>query len=366
MIGEDDTKTRLGTPGGPEAGSVVTSSIAGDFKPDYLDQTVLGVRPVNIEHLVPGRVVPLDLFWPRTKREDDSVVLTRFVAAGQAPTKGHLDAFISGGLREVFVKKDEMDLFVDYLADRAMEIASDPSVPVKIKATLLHDTARHIVDQALCDSRLGRHIGRSRQYIDSVIDFVSGSPEAVQCLTEMLATDGTLLSHSVNVCLVSVAFAAFLGLDRDDELAEIGLGAMFHDVGMRKVPDEIRNKTGPLNQDDWRVITQHPIIGSKELRPLIPLSTTALRVVRHHHENLDGTGYPEKLAGEGIEPVLRLMRITDAYEAITSRRPWRAARRSREAVQVMLTEMDGVIDVEVLRRFISFLGYAAPRRERTH
>ena len=112
---------------------------------------------------------------------------------------------------------------------------------------------------------------------------------------------------------------------------QIRTASLLHDLGKVGVRDSVLAKPGGLNVSEWDAMRQHPILGWKILEPLGFLADEA-RVVRHHHEHLDGTGYPDGLMGEAIPLGARIIAVADAFDAMTTRRPYRPARPRQEAV----------------------------------
>jgi diguanylate cyclase (GGDEF)-like protein len=137
--------------------------------------------------------------------------------------------------------------------------------------------------------------------------------------------------HSNAVIEMSAAVARYLGL-RDTEVERIRSAARLHDIGKVAIPDEILHKPGPLTDDEWRLMREHPVIGERILRVLPGMSGVA-RIVRHEHERWDGGGYPDGLVGDQIPLGSRIIIAADTYHAITSDRPYREARSHRDAVE---------------------------------
>jgi diguanylate cyclase (GGDEF)-like protein/putative nucleotidyltransferase with HDIG domain len=137
-------------------------------------------------------------------------------------------------------------------------------------------------------------------------------------------------SHSRVVSELSAAIARALGMDRE-EVSRVRIGALLHDVGKIGIPDAILTKEGPLTQEEWGIIRQHPVLG-KTIVEQSPELTDVVPMVLHHQERYDGSGYPAGLAGEQIPVAARIIAVADAYHAIRSHRPYRSGRTHREAV----------------------------------
>ena len=159
--------------------------------------------------------------------------------------------------------------------------------------------------------------------------------------------------HSEAVIEMSAGVARTLGL-RETEVQWIRSAALLHDIGKVAIPDEILHKPGPLTDEEWVLMKQHPVIGERILRVLPGMGPVA-RIVRHEHERWDGDGYPDGLAGEEIPIGSRIIIAADTYHAITSDRPYRAARSHREAIEE-LTRCSGTqFDPAVTGALIGYL-----------
>ena len=160
--------------------------------------------------------------------------------------------------------------------------------------------------------------------------------------------------HSEAVIEMAVSVARTLGCDAV-EVERVRSAAILHDIGKVAIPDEILHKPGPLNDEEWQLMRQHPVIGERILRVLPGLGAVA-RMVRHEHERWDGGGYPDGLSGVEIPFGSRVILAADAYHAITSDRPYRAAKSHEHAVEE-LTRCSGTqFDPDVTAALIVHLG----------
>jgi HD-GYP domain-containing protein (c-di-GMP phosphodiesterase class II) len=152
----------------------------------------------------------------------------------------------------------------------------------------------------------------------------------VQALSNAVeARDSYTGKHAERVTAYGIALAQAIGLDTD-RIPGIEFGFLLHDVGKVGVPDAILFKPGSLDETEFALIAQHPVIGSEILRDVDFLGDGKL-VVRHHHERWDGTGYPDRLAGEAIPLAARVFAVADALDALTTDRPYRRGTRFSRA-----------------------------------
>jgi len=167
------------------------------------------------------------------------------------------------------------------------------------------------------------------------------------------AKDTDTGEHILRVQLISEILGQETGMGRD-EAAALGWSAMLHDVGKLHVPDRILLKPGPLTVEEWELMRQHPLFGETILGDG-PGFATARRVARWHHENFDGSGYPDGLAGERIPLDARIVRIADAFDAITHDRPYKQAESVEWAMDELLRGAGRDFDPELVRLFADLL-----------
>ena len=172
--------------------------------------------------------------------------------------------------------------------------------------------------------------------------------------------------HSDRLVIYAQQLGESLGFGEED-LQELHIASWLHDIGKINVPESILFKPGPLNAEETRIMREHPVIGEeicaplKSLRPILP-------VIRHHHEKMDGSGYPDGLCGEAIPLKARILQVADIYDALTTDRPYRGALPPEEALQTLFSEAEkGWLDATLVWKFsrICRSGEYLPARGRT-
>jgi putative nucleotidyltransferase with HDIG domain len=163
------------------------------------------------------------------------------------------------------------------------------------------------------------------------------------------ARDPYTFEHSARVAAISEELAAGMGLPASD-IVTLRRGGLLHDVGKIGVPDRILAKTSPLTDDEWASIRRHPVIGFDMLKD-VPFLQPALDTVRHHHERWDGEGYPDKLKGDAISQLARIVTVADAFDAMTSDRPYRKGFSFEFAARTIVGEANRQFDPAVVDAF---------------
>ena len=226
----------------------------------------------------------------------------------------------------------------------ALAIADAPVVRTGSKAAnafdrarALHREATQIVRDMLVDIRLGKQIELEKvePLVTRIVDSIFTQQDALLPLARLKQHDNYTFQHSVSVCALMTAFARTLELPREI-IREIAIGALLHDVGKARVPDEILNKPARLTDAEFEKMKNH-VVQSKIILQATPgISDIALDVAAQHHERHDGTGYPNRLKGEAISLYGQMGAIVDVYYAITSNRVYHKGMPPTEALRKIL------------------------------
>ncbi len=161
--------------------------------------------------------------------------------------------------------------------------------------------------------------------------------------------------HSLNTAILAIAFGKHLG-HTDDKLQLLGLGAILHDIGKTRVPPEILNKPGKLAEEELATVKRHPDEGYEMLMAAGNVPNEVLNMVRHHHERVDGSGYPQGLKGNDVPLSVGIISIADAYETLTADNPYQPALTPVQALQRLRTTGVEGFGTELLQDFMRFVG----------
>ncbi len=176
--------------------------------------------------------------------------------------------------------------------------------------------------------------------------------QGVQMLARALeAKDAYTRGHSIRVSRYAVATARSMGFE-GGSLDGIRLGGELHDIGKIGTRESVLHKPGTLTADEFRQISEHPVLGERMLSPLARESPDVLRIVRSHHERLDGRGFPDGLRGERIPIEARIVAVADAFDAMTTRRPYRESRPPEQAMAELRRVAGTQLDPEVVEAFV--------------
>ncbi|PTT77641.1 phosphodiesterase, partial [Pelomonas sp. HMWF004] len=206
------------------------------------------------------------------------------------------------------------------------------------------------------EARLGKAIDSEvcLPIVEEVASSLARNPSAFVSLARLKNKDDYTYMHSVAVCGLMVALARELGMN-DAQVREAGLAGLLHDVGKMQMPLVVLNKPGALTDAEFAIMRSHPERGWEMLKEGTHVPESALEVCLHHHEKIDGTGYPHKLAGDQISLLSRMGAVCDVYDAITSTRPYKAAWDPAGSLQRM-AQWKGQFDPIVFQAFVKSVG----------
>ena len=228
------------------------------------------------------------------------------------------------------------------------------------RAKALVTRSKKQMRETFADLRLGRAIrfDRVSEVVTDVVDSVDENPEALLKVVGLKKKSEYTYMHSVAVCALMVNVARHLGKPLS-ETRKYGLAGLLHDLGKVGIPEEILNDEGSLTDAQFQEVRKHPQFGHTIIAALPDMPAQALDVCLHHHERMDGRGYPEGLAGHEISEVARLGAICDVYDALTSDRGYKQAWTPSEALASMWAT-EGHFDRWLLFAFMQSIGIFAP------
>ncbi|WP_371868672.1 HD-GYP domain-containing protein [Pseudoduganella ginsengisoli] len=244
----------------------------------------------------------------------------------------------------------------------AVRPALNAIVPVGIADELEHATvllkkSREAVQSMFMEARMGKAISMeaAAPLVDEIAESVLRNSDAMIGLARLKTSDDYTYMHSVAVCALMVALGKQLNLD-DDALREAGMAGLLHDIGKMAIPLTILQKPGKLSDEEYQQIKRHPKAGYDMLASLPMIPAAALDVCLHHHEKIDGSGYPEGLKGGSISLYSRMGAICDVYDAITSNRPYKQGWCPAESLRRMAEWSKGHFDERIFAAFVKCLG----------
>jgi putative two-component system response regulator len=236
-------------------------------------------------------------------------------------------------------------------------------VPIIIVTALQEKEDRIKGIQAGCDDFISKPIDRleliarvhALGQVKRLNDDLDHAEAVVLSLARAVeAKDTTTGDHCDRLMRLSKSFGAFLGLD-DKAIRTLERASILHDVGKIGIPDSILLKPGKLTEEEWEIMRTHPVVGEEICHPLKSLADVC-PIIRHHHEKWNGTGYPDGLLAESIPLLARIFQVIDAFDAMTTERPYKHAFTLNETLDTLKREtLAGFWDPEVIDKFVLFI-----------
>lgn len=230
-----------------------------------------------------------------------------------------------------------------------------PDSDAERAADIVH-RAKRVVGKLHADARRGRAVdpAEAEPVVAEIAESVARDAAAMVRAVGLKKKGDYSCLHSIAVCALMINLARQMRLD-EATVRDLGMAGLFHDLGKAAIPTALLDKPGPLDERERRQVRRHPQLGHALLQQMPDLTPIALDVCLHHHERVDGTGYPFGLSGDALSRYARMAAVCDVYDAITSRRPYKEAWTPSDALAQMLT-WDGQFDRDVLDDFIRSIG----------
>lgn len=224
-------------------------------------------------------------------------------------------------------------------------------------AVQLCKKSKEAVMEMFHDARLGKaiEVEHVHELVEEISNSVMRHPHALISLARLKTADEYTYMHSVAVCALMSALARQLQLEAA-LVREAGVAGLLHDIGKIGIPRQILNKPGKLTDDEFTVMKSHSAIGTKILKDSQHFSKLVLDVCLHHHEKMDGTGYPHGMKGHEISIYAKMGAVCDVYDAITSNRPYKKGWSPAESIRKMAEWSKGHFDELIFQVFVKTVG----------
>jgi len=299
---------------------------------------------VRVTTLIPGKPLTFDLLL---RLGQQHIIYLR---AGDHLTQEKISALSQKDSGDHFLVRElDRPMYKNYVHEQMLS----KDLSVFQKATVLRDSSMTLMEELYENPDISTALEHSRPMIREFIQFMQAEPEAMANLISLSGHDFYTYNHSLDVAVYSLGLAEAVGF-RKLELEEMGLGALFHDVGKRQVSLDILTKKGPLSDPEWSQMQKHPQFGLALLNDQ-KVSDAVKAACFEHHESFLGNGYPQQLTAPEIHPFGRIVAITDTYDAMTTQRSYNVPMSPLDAVTLMKEKLAGRYDPDMLKALHSVL-----------
>lgn len=276
--------------------------------------------------LVSIRQVQTGMKLGRTILTEDGKVL---LGTGMTLTDRLIQGLIRSGIDSLYIDDPlTQDIVVeDLISPETRQIAIET-----IQRTVKQITNSNKLARRISVKEMGLHF---QQAFSSILNDLMGNQHIVLHLTNITSQSISLYQHSVNVAVLATAVGMSLGYNRN-QLTDLGIGAMLHDIGKIELPQDMLNKTTRWDDSEMELAKEHSMNGFNILRKQRDLSLLSAHVALQHHERLNGSGFPQGLKGKQIHEYAQIVGICDIYDSLTSPRPWRKRYMPQDALEYLL------------------------------
>jgi len=324
------------------------------------------LKRINVEHLKLGMHLHelcgswmSHPFWRKSFVLDDPRDIQRILDSGIK------EAWIDSD-KGVDVEFGQTKEEADEEIDRELIRAAESGVSARERATLSQEMqraakicakSREAVVSMFQEARMGKAIQAddAMPLVEEISNSVLRNPGALISLARLKRADDYTFMHSVAVCGLMIALAHRLELN-PSETRDAGLAGLLHDIGKMAIPPEVLNKPGKLTDEEFTLVKSHPEEGHQMLLEGKGITAVALDVCLHHHEKIDGRGYPHGLKGEHISLFAKMGAVCDVYDAVTSDRPYKSGWNPAEAIRRMAEWSKSHFENVVFQAFVKSVG----------
>jgi len=295
-----------------------------------------------------GSKIDFNLFLPNETKSAMSLFLQSDTAVdGNAKVR----------LREIetlYVSEEEEDRYKAFVDKQLQSIAKNTHIPTDEKAQLIYQKASETINAMFANPESLENIKNAQNVVNSSIEIILNDHCAVESLMKITAHDYYTHTHSINVSIYTLSLGSALGIKGKD-LEVLGMAAILHDLGKSKIDYEIINKNGKLTDVEFTQMKNHPALGHEIALKLGIKDERILNAIRHHHEKMEGGGYPDNLKGDQINYFARIIGVCDVFDALSTKRSYKDPMSSFESFKLMKDQMKGHLDMDIVNAFIKML-----------
>ncbi|MEZ6135652.1 MAG: HD domain-containing protein [Pirellulaceae bacterium] len=302
-----------------------------------------GLIPISMATLSPKALLGIDIYL-KPNAEAQPVL---FCASDELPDFERLVPLITQGMNKLFIDRTDRGRYQEYLRENWKELLSDESQPITNRVAVMSEVMRDVLSEEFQQGDTADIVLASQQIGKGTCQLLEDQNIVARQLCSVLHHDYATFTHCTNVSLYCVLLARELGYG-GEELQQIAVGGLLHDLGKLQIDERILTKPGRLDEFEFREIQKHPVTGFAELVNRDDLSEGQLMMAYQHHERLNGTGYPVGCLGNEIHPWAKICAVVDVYEALTSQRPYRLPMTHKTALAVLEKGKATEFDVELV------------------
>jgi len=263
-------------------------------------------------------------------------------------------------LNDLYVLTEDHPLYEKDTQKYISKIIDDTTVSSKLKSEIIHDMATDTISELFSGEVTLSKINRTDELVNDTIQLILNDDSAAQAMLGVTSYDYYTYTHCVNVSIYALGFGSYLKLDQE-KLNILGRAGILHDLGKKRIPNDIVNKNGKLTDEEFATMKNHPTYAVEILKELGESNQLILDVIEQHHEKLNGTGYPKGLKKDKINTLAQIITIADIFDALTTKRSYKDALNTFDALMIMKNKMADGLNHKLLTKFMIFMGNRADK-----
>lgn len=301
--------------------------------------------PVSIESIEPAIFPDVALYL----KNGSNYVL--YKSHGRDFSREDAERLASNKVEFLFVSPEDMEVITEHMERCAERFLKSDQFDGRTKGKIIYQTSINFMGDIFANPHKTGDLARSQRLVENLLMYISKDPAAIISLESVMSHNFPTFVHSLHVTTLTLLLHSEAFVLSHDEVVDIGIGCMLHDIGMLFVPQEILAKPGKLAPDERAAIRKHVEDGYDYLRKNSSLGEVSLGIVRNHHERNNGSGYPRGLRNESISRSAQLCAICDVYCNLTVDRLGNRTLPPNIALHVMRQEMKGAFQDRFLAGF---------------
>ncbi|MCW8837576.1 MAG: HD-GYP domain-containing protein [Thiovulaceae bacterium] len=312
-----------------------------------IDKDMMNLIPVDKRILNLGSKIDFKLF-----ATDEKTHMSLFLQADTVIEKD--EKYKLQYVEKVFALESEKDKYDNFLEHHLQNILKDDLLSLDEKTDVIYAASTDLTKNLYNNPDSLKNANLSENIVKPMLATIIHNENTISSYLKIIEYDYYTHTHSLNVSVYSLCLGNELNLD-EDTLTSLGRAALLHDIGKSKIDPKIVNKQGSLTEEEFEMMKNHPTYGYEIAKEYNIKDQNIIDGIYKHHEKLDGNGYPNKLSSNEIGLFPRIISICDVFDALTTRRSYKPAMKSFEALSLMKTTMSSHLDFSLLSTFIKML-----------
>ncbi len=328
-----------------------------------LNEFYVQLDPTNKEpylglrlHLIrPDAAPAVSFFVKRGKR------FRKYRNGGDQFYSFEIQSLLDSGIDQVWLDRRDAQSVRHYLETYLQNVppGGQPQVTSEAQVGLMRASAVKFTEELFADPS-PENIRKGMKVVNNFVNLLVRDPKAFYYLIRLSSHDAYTYQHSVGVGLHAIALGKKLKITAEQDLSDLGIAGLLHDIGKTRVKPDIINKPGPLDKDEWEEMRQHSKWGYELLKDNTDISQRAKLAVLHHHEDNSGSGYPHGLKENQISVFAKIITIADIFNALTTDRTYSKAKTPFEAFKLIQTAMLHKVDKQLFLELVMIYGGKLP------